>query len=62
MQVTESCLERACWGLMGSVETPAEERRYEELVDTSLLYETITAFIQDHNSVTHSPMNLVTFK
>ncbi|KAK3858557.1 hypothetical protein Pcinc_035261, partial [Petrolisthes cinctipes] len=60
--VTESCLERACWGLMGNLETPAEERRYEELVDTSLLYQTITAFIQDHNSITHNPMNLVTFK
>nr|XP_045615668.1 dynein axonemal heavy chain 7-like isoform X1 [Procambarus clarkii] len=60
--VTESCLERACWGLMGSIDTPAEERRYEELTDAAQLHQTIAAFINEYNMENRAPLNLVTFK
>ncbi|KAK8378939.1 hypothetical protein O3P69_009581 [Scylla paramamosain] len=61
--VTESCLERACWGVTGAgVDTPVAERRYEEVTDLGQLQHTITAYIQDYNSCHLTPLNLVTFK
>ncbi|MPC11672.1 Dynein heavy chain 1, axonemal [Portunus trituberculatus] len=61
--VTESCLERACWGVTGAgVDTPVAERRYEEVTDLGQLQHTITAYIQDYNSCHSTPLNLVTFK
>ncbi|XP_050730386.1 dynein axonemal heavy chain 7-like [Eriocheir sinensis] len=61
--VTEACLERACWGVIGAtVDTPIAERRYEEVTDLGQLQHTITAFTQHYNTCHSSPLNLVTFK
>ncbi|XP_042868647.1 dynein axonemal heavy chain 12-like [Penaeus japonicus] len=60
--VTEACLERVCWGLMGNIDTPATERRYEELSDAAQLHQTIAAFVDEYNGLHKAPLNLVTFK
>ncbi|XP_047480638.1 dynein axonemal heavy chain 7-like [Penaeus chinensis] len=59
--VTEACLERVCWGVMGSLDTPAAERRYEELIDAAQLRQTIAAFIEEYNGQHQTKLNLVTF-
>ncbi|XP_063589657.1 dynein axonemal heavy chain 12-like [Penaeus indicus] len=60
--VTEACLERVCWGVMGSLDTPAAERRYEELIDAAQLSQTIAAFVEEYNGQHQTKLNLVTFK
>ncbi|ROT81734.1 putative dynein heavy chain 12, axonemal isoform X5 [Penaeus vannamei] len=60
--VTEACLERVCWGVMGSLDTPAAERRYEELIDAAQLRQTVAAFVEEYNGQHKTQLNLVTFK
>ncbi|KAK7080901.1 Dynein heavy chain 12, axonemal [Halocaridina rubra] len=61
-EVTEACMERVCWGIMGNTAAPPKERRYEELNDATLVQQNISAFIQEYNSNNAVPLNIVTFR
>ncbi|XP_068243599.1 uncharacterized protein [Palaemon carinicauda] len=62
IKVTEACMERVCWGIMGNSDIRPTERRYEELNDASLIQQNINVFIQEYNDNNSAPLKLVTFR
>ncbi|XP_064087240.1 dynein axonemal heavy chain 3-like [Macrobrachium nipponense] len=60
--VTEACMERVCWGIMGNADIQPKERRYEELNDAALVQQNINVFVQEYNGDNATPLKLVTFR